>query len=117
MAALVDITTKHIYQPLVFIETLQTVTLQTVNRTEAVQPLVSFLDQEMKAGGGGIGFKRKIIVRSTYQKLHAKINEEVEEEVSITVLPPRRGTVENTAGELQFLWPKSYIDVPSASAC
>ena len=103
MAALVDITTKHIYQPLVFIETLQTVTLQTVNRTETVRPLVSFLDQEMKTGGGGVGFKRRIIVRSTYQKLHAKINEEVEEEVSITVLPPRRGAVENTGGELQFL--------------
>jgi len=114
VAALVDITAKDVYRPLALIETLQTITIQTVKRIEAVQLCVSFLEHEMKAGKGGIGHRRRIIVRSTYRKLQAQPGEEVEEEVSITVLPPRRGIIGNAEGgfQLLFIGQNSSIDVP-----
>ena len=103
MAPFADITSKHMYRPLALIETLQTVTIQTPKHIEELESLVLFLAHEMKAGKGGTGFKRRIIVRSTYQD---QIGEEVEEVVSTTVLPPRQGTAECVGGVFQFHGPE-----------
>jgi len=78
-----------------------------------MQPLVSFLECEMKAGEGGTGFTRKIIVRSTFWKHRARIGEVVDEEVSITVLPPR-GTVAN--GESRCFSQNPGIDVSAVAS-
>jgi len=89
------------YRPLALIETLQTVTIQTPKHIEELESLVLFLAHEMKAGKGGTGFKRRIIVSSTYQDQIGEV-EEVEEVVSTTVLPPRQGTAECVGGVFQF---------------
>jgi len=117
MATLIDFILKTEFRPLALIKTLQTITIQTADKVERFQPLVSFLECEMKAGQSGIGFKRSIIVRSTFQKDRAKIGEVVDEEVSITVLPPRV-TVKNAGGEFQLVWSKSqYLCACNSVRC